>query len=197
LKLGRHHYDSHRLNQTDVFKPREAFADTEAYKQAVTGNAAKSVPPRGSRLDKLLAKGPSSWTAKEGKEFNKLYDTQNGAEATAPVGAPAPAASAAGKTRELLSEISHGTVTTPRIDDFLAGIKKDLKDHELAQLLVELKIAGKPKSKSHAVEKIGQVLKSQLEMHVKAQAFEESRPAAQLSRGAWMGCKTKVTCRRR
>ena len=53
-------------------------------------------------------------------------------------------------------------------------LKKELKKPELLQLVVALEIAGKPKTKDQAAERIGQVLKSQLEMHVKAQAFDAS-----------------------
>lgn len=91
---------------------------------------------------------------------------------------PQPAAlsvvAAAERVRALLGEINSGTVTTARITDLLAGLKKDLlkpqKDAWL-YLLAELKIAGKPKTITKAMEEVRQMLTMQLEMHVKQQAF--------------------------
>ena len=83
-------------------------------------------------------------------------------------------ADAAAKVRELLAEINQGTVTAPRIDALLGTFKKDLKKPDLEELLGKLDIAGKPKTKDQAIARIGQVLTSQLEMYVKAQAFERT-----------------------
>lgn len=79
---------------------------------------------------------------------------------------------AAGQVRGLLGEINQGTVTTPRIDSLLADLKKALTKPQWDELLAALDIAGKAKTKDMAVEKVRQMLNSQLEMYVKAQAFE-------------------------
>jgi hypothetical protein len=81
-------------------------------------------------------------------------------------------AAAAGQVRELLAEMNKGTVTTLRIDTLLGDLKKALTKAHWEQLLAALEIAGKPKTKDQAVDKVRQVLNSQLAMYVKAQAFD-------------------------
>jgi hypothetical protein len=77
---------------------------------------------------------------------------------------------AAASVRALLAEIDHGTVTGARIDAVLADIKKGFTKAKWEELLTNLQI-GKAKTIDQAVEKVKQVLNSQLEMHVKAQGF--------------------------
>ncbi|MHB0961094.1 MAG: hypothetical protein ACYC0X_21810 [Pirellulaceae bacterium] len=78
---------------------------------------------------------------------------------------------AADRVRTLLGEMNHGTVNTARIDSLLKELESSMKKSDLDQLLVELQIAGKAKSKPQAIDKIRQVLHSQLDMYVKAQSF--------------------------
>jgi hypothetical protein len=78
---------------------------------------------------------------------------------------------AASRVRGLLDEINQGAVTSSRIDALIATLKKDFKKPDLEHLLVALQIAGKPKTKDQAVDRIKQTLNSQLEMYVKAQPF--------------------------
>jgi hypothetical protein len=69
-------------------------------------------------------------------------------------------------TRTILDDINQGRVDGQRIEGALVRFK-DLSQAQLDQLLVELKIAGKARSKPAAIDKIRQVLKSQAEMYVK------------------------------
>jgi hypothetical protein len=85
--------------------------------------------------------------------------------------APLTVSDAAGRVRQLLAEINQGAVTSARIDSLMGEINKGLKSPECDELLTVLGIAGKAKTKAKAVEKVREVLNSQLEMHVKAQAF--------------------------
>lgn len=82
---------------------------------------------------------------------------------------------ASAKVKGLLKEINRGTVTGARIDALLGEIKKGFTKTNWAELLQELKIAGKPKSMRDAAQKVRQVLNSQLEMHVKLQGFSGRR----------------------
>jgi hypothetical protein len=82
---------------------------------------------------------------------------------------------AAGKVRGLLNEINQGTVTSSRIDTLLGELQKGLTKPQLDELLAGLAIAGKAKTKDQAVERVKQVLTSQLEMYVKAQALDRPR----------------------
>lgn len=82
---------------------------------------------------------------------------------------------AAGRVRQLLADINQGSVTSGRIDSLLGEINKGLKFPECEQLLTVLNISGKAKTKGQALEKVRQVLNSQLEMYVKAQAFGPNR----------------------
>jgi hypothetical protein len=66
-------------------------------------------------------------------------------------------------------------VTSARIDALLVEIDKGLKKPECVELLSLLDISGKPSTKGQAIEKVRQVLNSQLEMYVKAQAFGGTR----------------------
>lgn len=86
-------------------------------------------------------------------------------------GASLSVADAATKVRQLLAEINQGAVTTDRINSLLRDLDKALKKPDFDQLLASLQIAGKSGAKKQAVEKIRQVLNSQLEMYVKAQSF--------------------------
>lgn len=108
------------------------------------------------------------------EEYSRTGIVSTGKKKAAPhVKSPAlSVADAAVRVRALLAEINQGTVTTPRIDSLLGDLEKALKKPELEQLLAALAIAGKPKTKSQATDKIRQVLSSQLEMYVKSQAFE-------------------------
>lgn len=78
---------------------------------------------------------------------------------------------AADRVRALLAEIDQGTVSTNRIDSLMNELEKAMKKSDLDLLLIELEIAGKAKSKAQAIDKIGQVVRSQLDMYVKAQSF--------------------------
>jgi hypothetical protein len=83
-------------------------------------------------------------------------------------------AAAAEMVRSLLGEIDNGTVNSSRITALLDTLKKDLvkpQKEAWLQLLPELKISGKPKTIPKAIEEVRQMLNSQLEMHVKQQAF--------------------------
>ena len=75
------------------------------------------------------------------------------------------------RVRQLLAEINQGAVTNVRIDSLMGEINKGLKSAGCDELLTVLGIAGKAKTKAKAVEKVREVLNSQLEMHVKAQAL--------------------------
>jgi hypothetical protein len=68
--------------------------------------------------------------------------------------------------RTVLNDINEGRVDGQRIEGALA-IFTNLSKPQLDQLLVELKIAGKARSKPAAIDKIRQILKSQAEMYVK------------------------------
>jgi hypothetical protein len=94
--------------------------------------------------------------------------------AAKPVAPAVTVADAASQVRSLLAEINQGTVSAQRIESLLATLDK-LKKPELDQLLVSLEIAGKPKSKKEAIQRVGSILSSQVEMHVKAQAFHPDR----------------------
>jgi hypothetical protein len=81
---------------------------------------------------------------------------------------------AADMVRSLLAEIDNGTVDSSRITALLDTLKKELvkpQKETWLQLLPELKISGKPKTIAKAIEEVRQMLNSQLEMHVKQQAF--------------------------
>jgi hypothetical protein len=84
-------------------------------------------------------------------------------------------ADATGRVRGLLAEVDGGTVTSSRIDSMLAEFKNGLTKPQWDELLASLSIAGKARTKDQAVEKLKQVLNSQLEMYVKAQAFGQNR----------------------
>jgi len=84
---------------------------------------------------------------------------------------PLTVADAVGRVRQLLAEINQGAVTNVRIDSLMGEINKGLKSPECDELLTVLRISGKAKSKAKAVEKVREMLNSQLEMHVKAQGF--------------------------
>jgi hypothetical protein len=85
------------------------------------------------------------------------------------------ASDAAGRVRELLAEINGGTVTSSRIDSMLVEYKAILTKLQWDELLVALNISGKSRTKDQAIEKLKQVLSAQLEMYVKAQAFDPSK----------------------
>jgi hypothetical protein len=107
------------------------------------------------------------------EEFRKTGTVSTGRKRPAPR-AKIPAltvADAAQKVRGLLAEINQGIVTTPRIDSLLSELKEGMTKPHLEQLLAALEIAGKPKTKDQAVEKVRQVMNSQLEMYIKAQAL--------------------------
>ena len=91
------------------------------------------------------------------------------ARAPAKVADPEAVAGAVSTTRTLLDEINRGLITNQRIEEALAGFKK-LSKLQIDQLLVELKIGGRAKSKDDAIGKIRQILKNQAEMHVKSRS---------------------------
>jgi hypothetical protein len=82
---------------------------------------------------------------------------------------------AAGRVRELLDEVNGGTVTSSRIDSILVEFKTGLTKPQWDELLTALNVSGKARTKDQAVEKLKQVLNSQVEMYVKAQAFDQNR----------------------
>ena len=77
--------------------------------------------------------------------------------------------------RSLLTEIPQGVVATPRINALLEDINKGLNKTQWDELLKKLNFTGKAKTKGDAVERVRQMLNSQLEMYVKAQAFSDPR----------------------
>jgi hypothetical protein len=85
--------------------------------------------------------------------------------------APLTVADAAGRVRQLLTEINQNVVTNVRIDSLMGEVNKGLNSSECDELLRVLGISGKAGSKAKAIGKVREVLNSQLEMHVKAQAF--------------------------
>jgi hypothetical protein len=70
------------------------------------------------------------------------------------------------KFRDVLDRIGSDTVTSADIDDVEKGLGELSKD-ELAELMPRLKVAGKPKSKGHAIRQITGVLRNQLVDNVK------------------------------
>jgi len=82
---------------------------------------------------------------------------------------PEQVANAVVLVKAVLDDINRGMVDSQRIEHTLTQFK-DLSKPQLDQLLVELNIAGKAKSKPAAVDKLRQVLKSQAEMYVKTHA---------------------------
>jgi hypothetical protein len=79
---------------------------------------------------------------------------------------PQQLASAVALARAVLDDINRGLVDGQRIEETLARFK-ELSKAQLDQLLAELRIAGKAKSKEAAIDKVRQVLKNQAEMYVK------------------------------
>jgi hypothetical protein len=79
---------------------------------------------------------------------------------------PQQLANAVALARGVLDDINRGAVDGRRIEDTLAQLK-GLSKPQVDQLLVELQIAGKARSKEVAIDKVRQVLKSQAEMYVK------------------------------
>ncbi len=77
---------------------------------------------------------------------------------------------AAGKVQGLLDKINSGEVSTRHIDELVDDLKGSLSKDQWRELLPHVRIHGKL-SKSAAVRKLKEVLHSQLEMHVKAQAM--------------------------
>lgn len=82
---------------------------------------------------------------------------------------PQQLANAVELVQAVLADINRGLVDGQRIEHTLAQLN-DLSKALLDQLLAELNIAGKAKSKPDAIGKIRQVLKSQAEMYVKTHA---------------------------
>jgi hypothetical protein len=82
---------------------------------------------------------------------------------------PQQLANAVALVQGVLDDINRGGVDGRRIEDTLTQVK-GLSKPQADQLLVELKIAGKARSKDAAIDKVRQVLKSQAEMHVKTHA---------------------------
>jgi hypothetical protein len=82
---------------------------------------------------------------------------------------PAAVAGAVSTTRTLLDDVNRGLITNQRIEEALAGFKK-LSKPQIDQLLLDLKIGGKARSKDDAIGKIRQMLKSQTEMYVKSRS---------------------------
>ncbi len=82
---------------------------------------------------------------------------------------PQQLANAVALVRAVLDDINRGVVDGQRIEATLAHFKA-LSKPQLDQLLVELQIAGKAKSKDAAIDRVRQVLKSQAEMYVKTHA---------------------------
>lgn len=78
---------------------------------------------------------------------------------------------ASAKVRMLLDEIKEGKVTSGRIDGLIADFSKGLSAPQFQELLTAVNISGKSKSKGQSADKLKQVLSSQLEMHIKSQAF--------------------------
>jgi hypothetical protein len=95
----------------------------------------------------------------------------SGKKAAAPknTGDPQQLANAVELVQGVLSDINRGSVDGQRIEHTLAQFK-DLSKPQLDQLLAELHIAGKARSKADAIGKVRQVLKSQAEMYVKTHA---------------------------
>jgi hypothetical protein len=89
------------------------------------------------------------------------------ARASAKAADPAAVANAVSTTRTMLDDINRGLMTNQRIEEALAGFKK-LTRPQIDQLLLDLKIGGRAKSKDDAIGKIRQMLKSQTEMYVKS-----------------------------
>jgi hypothetical protein len=71
--------------------------------------------------------------------------------------------------KALLDDINRGLVDNQRIENTLEQLN-GLGKPQLDQLLIELDIAGKARSKPVAIDKLRQVLKSQAEMYLKTHA---------------------------
>jgi len=82
---------------------------------------------------------------------------------------PQQLANAVALARGVLDDINRGVVDGQRIEATVTQFKA-LSKPQLDQLLVELQIAGKAKTKEAAIDRVRQVLKSQAEMYVKKHA---------------------------
>jgi hypothetical protein len=83
-------------------------------------------------------------------------------------------AAAASSIRALLKEIDFGSVDEYRVDQVVQGMSK-LSIVELYQVLSDLHIAEKPKSKAKILAKIKEVIHQQMEAHAKAASVGASR----------------------
>ena len=91
---------------------------------------------------------------------------------------PELAANAVRAVQALLDEIDRGAVSEQRIEDTLRGFEKYTKP-KLDEIVAGLNIAGKMKTKALALEKIRQLLRSQLEMADKVRTIRDGAPREQ------------------
>ena len=85
-------------------------------------------------------------------------------------------AAAVAAIRDLFKEIDAGSVDEPRVDQVLGGMSK-LTVADLNQVLSELKIAEKPKTKPMIMAKIKEVVVHQMEAHIKGGTGRIVNPA--------------------
>jgi hypothetical protein len=85
---------------------------------------------------------------------------------------PEAVAQAVQAVQALLAELPHGLVNERRIEDTVAPFGK-LTKPQLDELCAGLNIAGKAKNKAQALDRVRQVLRTQLEMRDKVRLIQE------------------------
>src|SRR5205823_4346116 len=84
---------------------------------------------------------------------------------------PEAVAQAVQAVQALLADLPHDLVSEQRIEDTVAPFEK-LTKPQLDELCAGLNIAGKARSKAQALDKVRQVLRTQLEMHDKVRLIQ-------------------------